>query len=445
MACMDPNKTVLLVEDDAYLIQVLSQVLKDAGYTVFEANGAKKALRLCDQIKPDIILTDYKMPGLNGLHLMDEVHALYPHIPVVLMTAFGTVEVADACVQKGAAEFLVKPFDYEELLSVMRRLTGSVEIALESDGNDSASELYPLVGNALQMRLIYKMVAFHVHDAKPLVILGERGVGKLQIAMNAHFQQHEESSVLCLDCSELQEVLSSEQKQANLYSFENLLANKQIKTFVLRGISDLSREYFFRIRHSITRLAQDMEAEQRQFILIVKTKTDSETNPLTEWLEELSWRKLFVPPLRDRGQDVAILLAHMLNRCAGLLSKPLSLSVDAYEDLLRYDWPGNLREMYNVLLEAAVYANSGIIDRDVLHVEVDERTALGRDERLINELKQIFQEHYGSAFNKWSEMWESFLLKHALAYVQGNKFKAAEMLGLHRTTLRNKMRNLNIK
>jgi DNA-binding NtrC family response regulator len=372
--------SILVVDDEANARNALAEILRDEGYRVETAADGFKAMGKLEELGPDLVLTDLKMPGMGGVDLLEKVRAFDDEAAVVVMTAFGAVETAVDALKKGAADYLTKPLNTTELLLVLerelerrrlRKETGSLRARL--------AERYSfenIIGNAPVMQDIFKTVAQVAASRASVLITGESGTGKELIAAAIHQRSpRAKGPFVKLHCAALAEtLLESELFGHERGSFTGAVGRREGRFQQAHGGSlflDEIGEISPAVQVKLLRFLQEHEFERVggnetvrvDVRVIAATNRDLKAMVASgKFREDLYYRLnvicLEMPPLRDRASDVPLLAAHFLRKYAAENGKALEGFTDeALQRLGAYPWPGNVRELENVVERAVVMCN----------------------------------------------------------------------------------------
>jgi DNA-binding NtrC family response regulator len=445
-----PHK-LLLVDDEPLNLDLLTQELADRGHVTDSAASGADALMKIDTFGPDLILLDYQMPGMNGIETLRELRKRGKDLPVIIMTAYGTIERAVEAMKTGADDFITKPFDPDHLALVVgkalerMRLKSAVECLSAEVG-----ERYRLVAGTSRLMAQTVEEANKAATSKATVLLlGESGTGKELFARSIHaWSDRRSSPFVPINCVGLsKELLESELfgHERGAYTGAHQLKKGKMEladggTVFLDEVGDISRE----LQTKLLRFLQEREFERVGGIqpigvdvrIVAATNRDLERAVQDGHFREDLYHRLNViaitlPPLRARKEDIPILAAHFLQRFSQETKKPFSdITADAQEKLGAYNWPGNVRELANVIERAVVLGEGPALMADSL----PSRIAAKHSETPAN------QTSYHEAVNTHRRQ----LIVKALAEAEGNRAAAAKALGLHRTHLMKLMKALRI-
>src|SRR6185503_4081007 len=371
---------ILTVDDDAVTCELLCEVFNREGFGATFANSGEAALQSVAQQRPDILLSDIRMKTrLDGLSLLEIVRREYPSVPVVLMTAFGSIETAVRAVKQGAFDYISKPFNIDELVAIVRRALSngnSKQLASDLDDEERSSGL---IGRTPSMLEIYKMIARVSDSPAAVLITGESGTGKELVARAIH--NHGARSTepfVAVNCGALTETLLESELFGHVKgSFTGAIANKRgifeqagEGTVFLDEISETSAG----LQVKLLRVLQEREVVPVGSTEPVKVRarviaaSNSDLEKLSaagafrgDLLYRLNVIQLHLPPLRQRREDIQLLVAHFLRKHAPGPESTMALDEKTMRCITAYSWPGNVRELENVVERAITLSQGGVI------------------------------------------------------------------------------------
>lgn len=454
------KRTILIAEDEERMGRILEVNLQDQ-YRVYLAKDGEEALRIFKENEVDLLLTDMRMPGRDGLSLLHEVKRFRPEVPVILITAYGTIESAVSAMKKGATDYLLKPIKMEEVeLVIQRALLHSDLLNENRQLKEEIKSLYgtdTIISKHPKMIEIMEMVR-QVSDSKATVLIeGESGTGKELVARAIHLNSRRGGvPLVVVNCSAIpRELLESElfghekgaftgaerrkigsfemAHQGTLFLDEIGETPKELQVKMLRAIEGYR---FMRIGGT-----EEIDVDVR---LIAATNRDLKTAVETgQFREDLFYRlnvvNIKLPPLRERKEDIPLLISHFIEKHKKeVKGKALEVSERALQSMLNYSWPGNVRELENCTLRAMLLARTNRIELDDLPPEIrgEGGELAHRVPRDSRELKRMKWE----ARRKVEDELEQVFLKEALKRNRGNISKAALDVGMDRRQLQNLIR-----
>ncbi len=438
---------VLVVEDDADVRALLVEGLGRSGYDVTSAQDAFKALAKLEDCRPDLILTDLRLPGMDGLDLIEKVRDRDPDLPIVVLTCSQDVETAVAAMRRGAAHFLSKPFNLEGLRkTVQRELArgGLRRAARRTEPPPCLQELPGLIGDSAPMRVLYDAIRQIAPSRASVLITGESGTGKelVAAAIHAHSPRARRPFVK-LHCAALAEtLLESELFGHERGAFTGALGRREGRfhaadggTLLLDEVGDIPLS----IQVKLLRVLQEHELERvggNQTLKVDVRVIAATHRELREQMrqglfrEDLFYRLnvvvLEVPPLRSRRPDIPVLAMHFLRRFARENRRDVvGFSADAMERLLAHGWPGNVRELENAIERAVVLASQE-------HVR-------GCDLSLPPSAERIRSDQMPPIPGASLAEFERFLILRTLEHTGGSRVEAARILGITARTIQTKL------
>jgi len=448
MSNTESAKTLLVVDDSEPTREVLQRNLTAAGYKVLTAPGVAEALKVLDGTPVDLVVTDLKMPSVSGMDLVRHVRENLRDTEVMMITGYATVEGAVQAVKTGAEEYLAKPFTDEELLAAVGRALSKLQVrrsaARETPGPGVVSP--GMLGESEAMKRVLAAVAKAASTSATVLITGESGTGKELVARAIHYTSTRASApFMPVNCGGIPEgLLESELfgyvKGAFTGATETRAGFFQTAeggTIFLDEISETSAA----MQVKLLRVLQDKEvcmvgdSRVRKVDVRIIAATNKDLLSLVQkgaFREDLFFRlnvvTITVPPLREREGDILLLLRHFAAKYAREFGRPVPDFTDAAMRIFSaYSWPGNVRELENAVQRIVVMTDRKEVDAPDLPIHM--RFSASRETGLNRTLADVEAEH----------------IKNVLANVGGNKSRAAEILGIDRKTLRDRLKKLGIK
>ncbi len=446
-------ETILLVEDEANARKGLTQFLQGLNYDVLTAQNGKEALELFRKEKPDLVISDIRMPEMDGSALLESIRAETPSAKVILLTAYGSVEDAVKAMKKGAFYYLTKPVNLEELEFLVKKAFSSHQ--LEEENKELKQELFrerydqgQIIAQSPKMTELLKTVDKIAASNASVLIEGESGTGKELIARRIHeLSSRKQQPFIAVHCAALTEtLLASELFGHEKGAFTGAADRKKGRferadhgSLFLDEIGEISKD----TQVKLLRVLQEGEFERVGGTKTIKVdvrliaatnKTLLDEVQQQKFREDLYYRinviYLKVPPLRDRKEDIAPLVNAFIRQYAALNTKKIrGITQDALEALVEYNWPGNIRELRNIV-ERMIVLSSG----DMLTLEqIPEDIRQGRPPSAGANGNASLQ-----GISRITDA-EKELIQKALQETRGNKSTAAEKLGISRRTLYRKL------
>ncbi|HSG07816.1 MAG TPA: sigma-54 dependent transcriptional regulator [Longimicrobiales bacterium] len=448
---MKDKAKILLVDDEMGILETLEILFRSEGYEVAVANSGRAALEALETERPDLVLSDIRMPGAGGLEVLSRARDVDPELPVILMTAQASLSSAMRAVNEGAYYYLQKPFANDELLAICRRAMEARQLKVENrrlkkeiKRRDRSSSGRP-VGASRVFTDALSLAETVAPTDSTVLISGDSGTGKEVIARYIHrLSDRAEQPFLSINCGALPEgLLESELFGHVKGSFtgavkdkDGLLVAAEGGTFFLDEIGEMSAATQVKLLRAIQERevipVGSTEAKPVNVRIIAATNRDLEEEIRKgSFRSDLYYRinviQLRLPTLRERREDIELLAQYFLERLAEREGgEPRTLDPETLETLRRHDWPGNVRELENALERAAVLAASGPIPVSALPERVRERPEV----RLVDE---------GSPPNPTMEVIEQAYIRWVLDAEGGNKTRTAEVLGIDPSTLYRKL------
>ena len=398
--------TVLIVDDEKNYLLVLEELLSDEGYQVITAEGARRGLECIEENDLDVVITDMKMPGMDGMEFMERIKLRLPDIPVIMMTAFGSVERAVEAMRKGAFDYILKPFKNEELkLTIIKAINHyhlvrqNRQMARELQGKYNFGNI---VGKSARMQRIFELIEKVAPTRATVLITGDSGTGKELIARAIHYNSpRKELPFISVNCGALPEsLLESELFGHEKGAFTGAISQRKGRfelahegTLFLDEISEMSPP----LQVKLLRILQEMEFERvggsHTLKVDIRVVAASNRNLKDEAVNgrfriDLYYRlnvvHIHLPSLRERKDDLPLLVNHFLAKYAKeAMRESISISSGAMERILDYHWPGNVRELENAIERAMILSNGKEIELKDLPYEI----------RAFNAATQIGEEH----------------------------------------------------
>jgi len=388
-----PDAPILIVDDDPSQRRLIEFWLQEEGYSTIMATDGKSGLQLFEERSPKLIITDLRMPGIDGLDLLGRVKGIDQDVPVILITAFGTVANAVDAMKLGAADYILKPLIPEELKLSVRRALEHKQLVDENqylrDFAETAFRFENLVGNSRKMRDVFEVAAQVARRDSTVLLLGESGTGKELLAKAIHQNSpRSKKPFVTINCGAIPEnLIESELFGHRKGSFTGALTDRVGKfeaanegTVFLDEIGDLSPSLQIRLLRVIQEREIDKIGYPQPIRVNVRIIAATHRNLRTmvedaQFREDLFYRLSVVtinlPSLRERKEDIPLLIDHFLKKhCARYQIPALSISDEALEALMGHNWPGNVRELENVIEHLVVLGKGDVIKPEHLPPEV---------------------------------------------------------------------------
>jgi two-component system response regulator AtoC len=460
MAALPSDATVLIVDDDAALRKVLGALLGQAGIASVEAASGREALLILQSRLIDAVVADLRMPEMDGMDLVSYVASGWPDVPVVMLTAHGTVALAVEAMRRGAADFVLKPFDREEVLFVVQKA-----LALARTPTEGATPASPFIGESEVVRRLRASIQRSALTSATVLIRGETGSGKEVVARAIHEQSPRRTQPLVkVHCAALPEgLLESELFGHEKGAFTGATSRKPGRVELAAGgtlFLDEIGDVPLSTQVKLLRLLQEREIERVGGVetIAVDVRFIAATHrPLERMMEEGAFREdLFyrlnvipieVPPLRERPNDIALLACHFTRLfCATHRLPARELEPSAIERLGSDAWPGNVRQLANLMERLVVLGTEPNITRADVDLELDRERARhdGARAAAVAPPAVTPPARTGASLEKQRYDLEREAVREALARANNNRTLAARMLGISRRTLYNKLEELGL-
>jgi len=447
------KRRILIIEDEEKLARVLELELVSAGFEVERVSSAEQALPLAE--RADLVLTDLRLPGMDGLELLNLLRRQDARLPIIVMTAYGTVEKAVEAMKAGAADFLMKPFSLDHLLVVVSK---ALEFAALRDENRRLREelgrrysFDNIIGRSPAMQEIFATILRVAPSRTTVLLAGESGVGKDLIARAIHYHSpRRDRPFVKINCTAIPEnLMESELFGYEKGAFTGAVTSKPGKfeladtgTVFLDEIGDVPAP----VQVKLLRVLQERELERlgSNKTIRVDVRILAATNrDLRAALEEGAFREdlyyrlnvfpINIPPLRERKEDIPFLVEHFIKKLSGETgSRVRSVSDEALRKLMDYHWPGNVRELENVIERSLLLATGERLEASDIRLDVNPRPAAPGQVPFLPEGMTLDQ-------------YEQAIIREALRRTGGNKSQAARLLGLTRNALRYRLSQMGIE
>lgn len=451
---MKSKLKIFVVDDERIVRATIADDLRDAGYETYEFSGARAALAALEEFKPNIIVSDVKMPDMDGIELLSRTKKVNPDIVVVMMTAYGAVENAVEAMKLGAYDYLSKPFKPEEILLLIQRIEELVQIRQENKRlNAEIKKNYDFssyVGDFESNSELFNLLKIAAGAEAAVLITGETGTGKELLTNIIHYNSGRSKQPLVkVSCA----ILSRDLFESELFgyvkgAFTGADADKQGRfelasggTLYLDDIDDIPLDLQVKLLRALEQREIERVGSSKSISvdirLIASTKKD-----LRKMVDEGKFREdlyyrlnvfpVNLPPLRERKKDIKILIEYFIDLFSQ--GKEIKITDEAQHLLVNYNWPGNIRELRNIIERMVLLATDGTIGESKLPQEIRQPQSIDVSAHIgVKPLEQTLNEI------------EAASIKLALERSKNNKSKAAELLGLPPSTLRTKMEKHGIQ
>ncbi len=394
--CKQKMENILIIDDEKNYLLILEDLLTDEGYCVMTAHTAEEGLKVFQEYELDVVITDMKMPGMDGMALLERVHKADPDLPVIMLTAFGSVEKAVEAMRKGAYNYIEKPFKNEELKLTIRKAVDHYQLIKEnrylSRVLKTRYHFSNIIGKSAPMQKVYELIEKVAPTKATVLITGESGTGKELIARAIHYNStRQDKPFISVNCGALPEtLLESELFGHEKGAFSGAVSQRKGRfeaahqgTLFLDEITEMSPP----LQVKLLRVLQEMEFERVGSsqttrvdvrVLAASNRNLKEEVAANRFRADLFFRlnvlNIVLPPLRKRTDDIPLLLEHFLQKYGREINPqhPMNIDQEACRCLLEYSWPGNVRELENAVERAVILATGDRITLQDLPSEIRE-------------------------------------------------------------------------
>jgi nitrogen regulation protein NR(I) len=462
---------IVVVDDDLSLCHFLTKPLSQEGYEVITCHNGNQALETIKEREVDLILLDNKLPDRTGLEVLKEIKQNYPKVPVIIMTAFGTTETAIEAMRLGAFDYILKPFELDEIFGLVAKgleanklMKRAVAIPALSEYMEDSDQI---IGKSKMMQEVYKLVGQVAESDVTVLIRGESGTGK-ELVARAIYQhsQRKDSPFLAINCAAIPETLLESElfghergaftgaNRRRIGKFEQCNGG----TILLDEVGDMSLS----TQAKILRVLQEGEFERiggNETIKVDVRVLASTNRKLEESIKEGKFREdlyyrlkvmtIVLPPLRERKEDIQELTEYFFHFYTRQLGTQVSyIHPSIFNKLQSYGWPGNVRELANTIKRGLILAKGDVLTEEEIVFDVEDQTlSFASEEELAKNLNKMLDPLFSDILRFWGtglhsnllEKVEKFLIQKALSETGGNQVQAAKLLGISRNTLRHRI------
>ena len=451
----DQFRNLLVIDDEPSMRHMLRLVLEQHHYRVSEAQNGAEAINLIYKEKFDFILSDIRMPDMDGLTFLEQPEVRALDTTLIMMSAYGSIDTALECMKRGAYDYISKPFKPDEVVLTLRKAEERQELRQENQQlkqalaqQDTAFSIGDIIHSSQQMAQILKLVKTAAKAESPILISGETGTGKELIAKALHSESGRKGQFLAINCSAITSgLLESELFGHKKGAFTGADREKQGLfsiasggTLFLDEIADLPLE----LQPKLLRVLQEGEirkvgatrAEKIDTRVVAAAGTDLQDAVQNgQFRRDLYYRlavvDIHLPPLRERQEDIVVLAEHFLNQLCTREGRPLlQISAAAKKNLTAYHWPGNVRELENYLEKALIFSPGDTLELPPLRIRQSAPGEFNPDEYSLKIASRRLEEEY---------------IRKALAKTEGNRTQAAELLEISLRSLMYKLKEYEIE
>ncbi|MCF6247351.1 MAG: sigma-54 dependent transcriptional regulator [Desulfobacula sp.] len=453
-------ETILIVDDEKNYPMIIGELLSEEGYATLTASSGMEALDILNTELVDLVLTDVKMPGMSGIQLLENIKEIIPDTPVIIMTAYGSVEKAVEAMHKGAYTFILKPFENQALVAHIEKAISMYRVVQENYRlRKAVSSRYSfdnIIGKSRPMQEIYDIINKVAPSDASILIEGESGTGKELVAKSIHYNSpRKNNSLIAVNCSAFAEtLLESELFGHEKGAFTGAAALKKGRfeladngSLFLDEIGELPRS----LQVKLLRVLQEKTVERVggtksipiNFRLIAATNKDLEEEVKKgNFREDLFYRlnvvKISLPPLRERMEDIVLLVNHFIDKYISqmnLSNKISGISPETIKILSDYEWKGNVRELENVIERSVLLCNGKLVTPADLPLQIRQKMTSTID---LNGIPT------GAGLAETLVAVEKRMIQHAMKMSGNIQTKAAQLLGIGKSGLNQKLKKFNL-
>lgn len=452
---------ILIIDDDEIVRKSCERILSPEGFLIISAKDGKEGLKLLSKKTFDLVLTDLRMPDMDGIEVLKKVKEIGPDIEVIVITGYGTIKSAIEAIRHGAYDYIEKPFSPEELLNVVERSIERRNLILENTRlRQEVQALYRvenIVGNSKAIQRVFNLIATVAPTESTVLITGESGTGKELVARAIHYNSpRREGPFIVVDCGTIPENLM----EAELFGYmkgaftgatdtqKGLIEVAKRGTLFFDEIGNLS----LNLQAKLLRLLQEREFRPiggreliRADIRIIAATNKDLLSLVKEgfFREDLFYRlnvfPIYMPPLRERKEDIPALANHFLKKYSKESGKDVRfISAEAMKKLFLYDWPGNIRELENVIHRAVILSQGDTVRPEEIVISGNEDIRIPKTLKELKEVKKRLKAQSIEGIER------SFILD-ALSRNNWNISRAAEEVGMQRTNFHSLMKKYGIR
>ena len=443
---------VLIVDDERSIREACREIAHSLGFSAHIADSAEQAFRALELQAFDLVLLDLRLPGSGGLDALRRIRERRPDTLVVVVTGYGTVQSAVQAMKNGAYDYVTKPFSVDELKMLLDRVANHLKLKSENrmlrEKVKSKQGFGGIVGRAPEMEKLYRIIAKAANSVHPVLILGESGTGKEMVARSIHYSgPFRDKPFIPVDCGSLVPTLI----ESELFGYvkgaftganqskDGLMSIAEGGTIFLDEVGELPVDLQAKILRAIQEKEIRPVGSTRRVPINVRILAATNRD-LDQAVMEGSFRRdlyfrlnvlsLRIPPLRERRQDIPLLIGHFLERMTRTSGLEKKLSDDALKAMLAYDWPGNVRELENCLERTYAFTSGPIIQvadlpREIANLAPDPSHSNGNGHLKIVPIAEL----------------EKQTILKAIMELNGDKLQAARLLGIGKTTLYRKLKD----
>ncbi|MCX7816618.1 MAG: sigma-54 dependent transcriptional regulator [Syntrophales bacterium] len=452
---------ILIVDDEDTMRFALADALTSSGYEVETAKDGEEAVRIFSKDSFSVVISDVRMPRMNGMDVLKHIKQISPETPVILITAYGTVKSAVEAIKEGAADYLTKPFNIEELEFTVKNVMAHQMTKKHSTGETSKGRFVKeIITEDPYMLKLLAMLKRVAKSNSSVLIQGESGTGKELIARYIYMHSTRWGKpFVAVNCAAIpHNLLESEMFGYEKGAFTGAIQRKIGKFELANGgtlLLDEVSEMDVQLQAKLLRVLQEGEIDRIggtkpipvDVRIIATTNTDLKAAiEARKFREDLYYRlnviPVYIPPLRERRKDILLLANHFIKKFSSAMGKEhLTLTPEAQKKLHEYNWPGNIRELENTIERAVLICEGRLISVEHLGISEDRQPIVGSNDLEIDLGKSLTSRIENLTLRDM----ERIMILETLQKVGGNRTKAAQLLGISVRTMRNKIHEYNLK
>ena len=455
---MDENLSILMIDDEASQLESLKSFLVRRNFSVFTASNGEEGLSVASSNQIDLVITDFKMPGWDGLTVLKNIKKLNPEIDVVVMTAFGSIEDAVEIMKEGAYDYLTKPVDLDVLESLIKRIQEkrfliSENKLLKKQLSDKF-RFESIISQSGEMETVLNTAGRVASSKATVLILGESGTGKELIAKAIHFTSpRKDKPIITVNVASLSEsLLESELYGHEKGAFTGALQQRKGRfeeadggTLFIDEVGDIPLNLQVKLLRAIQfneiqRIGSNTNIKTDVRIIAATNKNLDELIKKNEFREDLYYRlnvvTIQIPPLRKRKNDIPLLVDYFLKKYSTENDKNIKgITKEVLDKLMKYSYPGNVRELENIIQRAVVLCRSEYVETTDLPVQVEIKS----EKSVIDPL------NLDDDYELKMKTFEKEMILEALSRTNGNQSAAARLLNISERHLRSRLERLELK
>ena len=452
------NISILLIDDEPNQVQALKTFLTKRGYTIYTAGNGKDGMDMVSQNHIDLVITDFRMPEMNGLEVLKEINELNPEIDVVVATAYGDVEQAVEIMKSGAYDYLTKPVDLDELTNLIKRISEKKLLVHENqllrNQLKDKFKVDSIISQSGKMEDVLNLVGRVADSKASILVRGESGTGKELIARAIHYAGNRSNKpFVTVNVAALSENLIESELFGHVKGAFTGAANTRIGRFeeadggtiFVDEVGDIPLNVQVKLLRAIQfgeiqKLGSNDSKKVNIRVIAATHRNIEEMIAAGEFREDLYYRLNVVtinaPTLRERKEDIPILIEHFIKKYAEINEKNVSgITSEAFDKLMKYNFPGNVRELENIIERSVILCRGDMISEDVLPLQLE----------VTYEKSLLDPGNLDYSYEEKMKAFETEMIKEALNRNDGNQSAAARMLEITERHLRSRLERIGLK